>query len=221
MPTAERGHTPLLRGFFPKSGLAMVSKPVYLSRPMASTPVINLRKGHAVRYNGDVCLVTGTELKTPPRMASYVQMSIKSIGTGRVHNLRMTSNESLDSVNLTKEDYEYSYKDSGGHHFLHMQTYDDVALNEEMIKEVKDYLIEGQKYVVVFTDDVPATIELPASMVMVVAEAPEGVKGDSANNVYKDAIMETGLRVGVPLFINPGEKISVKTEDGSYLGRAN
>jgi elongation factor P len=90
-----------------------------------------------------------------------------------------------------------------------------------MIKEVKDYLIEGQKYVVVFTDDVPATIELPASMIMVVAEAPEGVKGDSANNVYKDAIMETGLRVGVPLFINPGEKISVKTEDGSYLGRAN
>ena len=188
---------------------------------MASTPVINLRKGHAVRYNGDVCLVTGTELKTPPRMASYVQMSIKSIGSGRVHNLRMTSNESLDSVNLTKEDYEYSYKDSGGHHFLHLQTYDDVALNDEMIKEVKDYLIEGQKYVVVFTDDVPATIELPASMVMVVAEAPEGVKGDSANNVYKDAIMETGLRVGVPLFINPGEKISVKTEDGSYLGRAN
>ncbi len=188
---------------------------------MASTPVINLRKGHAVRYNGDVCLVTGTELKTPPRMASYVQMSIKSIGSGRVHNLRMTSNESLDSVNLTKEDYEYSYKDSGGYHFLHLQTYDDVALSETMITDVKNYLIEGQKYVVVFTDDVPATIELPASMIMVVAEAPEGVKGDSANNVYKSAVMETGLVVGVPLFINPGEKISVKTEDGSYLGRAN
>lgn len=188
---------------------------------MASTPVINLRKGHAVRYNGDVCLVTGTELKTPPRMASYVQMSIKSINSGRIHNLRMTSNESLDGVNLTKEDYEYSYKDSSGYHFLHMQTYDDVALSETMIEDVKNYLIEGQKYLVVFTDDVPATIELPASMIMKVAEAPEGVKGDSANNVYKSAIMETGLVVGVPLFINPGEKISVKTEDGSYLGRAN
>ena len=74
---------------------------------------------------------------------------------------------------------------------------------------------------IVTMDGSPATIELPASMIMVVAEAPEGVKGDSANNVYKSAVMETGLVVGVPLFINPGEKICVKTEDGSYLGRAN
>jgi elongation factor P len=57
-------------------------------------------------------------------------------------------------------------------------------------------------------------------MVMQVTEAPEGVKGDSANNVYKAATMQTGLVVQVPLFINPGEKIIVKTEDGSYLGRA-
>jgi elongation factor P len=55
---------------------------------------------------------------------------------------------------------------------------------------------------------------------MIVAESPEGVKGDSANNVYKAAIMETGLSMQVPLFINPGEKLIVKTEDGSYLGRA-
>lgn len=187
---------------------------------MANTPVINLRKGHAVRHNGDVCIVTETELKTPPRMASYVQMSIRSIASGRVHNLRLTSNESMEGVNLSKEDYEYSYKDSSGYHFLHTQTYDDIALSEEMIAPVRNYLIEGQKYLVVFADDVPATIELPASMVMTVAEAAEGVKGDSANNVYKSAVMETGLVVQVPLFINAGEKISVKTEDGSYLGRA-
>jgi elongation factor P len=175
---------------------------------MASTPVINLRRGHAVRHNGDVCIVSDTELKTPPRMASYVQMSIRSIATGKVHNLRMTSNESMDSVNLNKEDYEYSYKDGDGYHFLHPETYEDVLI------------VEGQKYVIVFTDDAVAAIELPAAMSMLVSEAPEGVKGDSANNVYKAATMETGLVVQVPLFINPGERISVKTEDGSYLGRA-
>ena len=187
---------------------------------MANTPVINLRRGHAVRYNNDVCVVTDTELKTPPRMASYVQMSIKSIATGRVHNLRLTSNESLDSVNLNREDYEYSYKDSSGYHFLHPQTYEDVVLGEDLVSPVKSYLIEGQKYVLVFTDDTVATVELPASMVMTVAESPEGVKGDSSSNVFKSAIMETGLAVQVPLFIGQGEKISVKTEDGSYLGRA-
>lgn len=187
---------------------------------MANTPVINLRRGHAVRYNNDVCVVTDTELKTPPRMASYVQMSIKSITTGKVHNLRMTSNESLDSVNLNKDAHEYSYKDGDGYHFLHPETYDDVTLSEDLVKNVKLYLLEGQKYLIVFTDDAVAGIELPPSMVMTIAEAPEGVKGDSANNVYKAAITETGLTVQVPLFIGPGQKISVKTEDGSYLGKA-
>ena len=85
---------------------------------MASIPVINLRRGQAVRHNGDVCIISGMEHKTPPRMASYVQMSIRSISTGNVHNLRLTSNESLEGVNLTREDYEYSYKDSSGYHFL-------------------------------------------------------------------------------------------------------
>jgi elongation factor P len=71
-----------------------------------------------------------------------------------------------------------------------------------------------------FTDGNVAAVELPPSMVMIVADSPAGVKGDSANNVYKAATMETGLTMQVPLFINPGEKLIVKTEDGSYLGRA-
>jgi elongation factor P len=69
-------------------------------------------------------------------------------------------------------------------------------------------------------DGVVVAVDLPLSMVMTVAESSEGVKGDSANNVYKPAVMETGLIVQVPLFINVGEKINVKTEDNSYTGRA-
>ena len=87
---------------------------VYALRAMASTPVINLRKGHAVRYNNDVCIVSDFELKTPPRMASFVQMSVRSITIGKLYNLRMTSNESLESVNLSRDAHEYSYKDTDG-----------------------------------------------------------------------------------------------------------
>lgn len=190
---------------------------------MPATPVINLRKGHAVRYNNnDVCLVTETELKTPPRMASYVQMSIRSITNNKVYNLRMTSNESLESVNLVRDTHEFSYKDGDGYHFLHPETFEDVLVgNDKMDDKTRKYLIEGQKYLVIFTDDVVAGVELPASIIMTITESPEGVKGDSANNVYKEAITESGLRVQVPLFIGPGDKISVKTEDGSYLGRSN
>ena len=134
--------------------------------------------------------------------------------------MRLTSNDSMDGVLLERIAHEYSYKDSGGFHFLNNDTYEDVAVHEDLVAPVKDFLIEGQSYTLLFTDSAVAAIELPPSMVMIVAESPEGVKGDSANNVYKAAIMETGLTVQVPLFINPGEKLIVKTEDASYLGRA-
>lgn len=188
---------------------------------MARVPVINLRKGHAVLHNNDVCVVVSMEHKTPPRMASYVQMSIRSITTKKVANLRMTSNEYLEGVNLAREEYELSYVDAMGYHFMNPTTFDDVAVSEDIVEPVKDYLVEGNTYILLFTDETVVSVELAASMVLTVAEAPEGVKGDSANNVYKAATMETGLVVQVPLFIKPGEKIAIKTEDGSYLSRAN
>jgi elongation factor P len=187
---------------------------------MASTPVITLRRGHAVRHNNDVCVVISHELKTPPRMASYVVMSIRNVSNKKVTNLRMTSNESMDSVLLERIPHEYSYKDSGGYHFLHNETYEDVAVHDDLIDSVRNYLIEGNPYTLLFADGLVADIELPPSMEMIVAESSEGVKGDSANNVYKAATMETGLVIQVPLFIKPGEKLIIKTEDGSYISRA-
>ena len=188
---------------------------------MPSVPAINLRKGHAVRHNNEVCLVTETELKTPPRMASYVQMSIRSVATKKVFNLRLTSNDSLEGVVLERTPHEYSYKDSSGYHFLDPNTYEDAIVFEDLIEGVKDYLIEGQLYNLMIADGIVVAVDLPLSMVMTVAESSDGVKGDSANNVYKPAVMETGLIVQVPLFISAGEKITVKTEDHSYQGRAN
>ena len=99
-------------------------------------------------------------------------------------------------------------------------TGDDVAIHDDIIDSVRNYLIEGNTYTLLFADGLVADIELPPSMEMIVAESPEGVKGDSANNAYKSATMETGLVVQVPLFINPGEKLIIKTEDGSYISRA-
>ncbi len=188
---------------------------------MASTPIINLRKGHAVRHNNEVCLVIEHELKTPPRMASYVQFSIRSVATKKVFNLRMTSNDSVEGVVLERTPHEYSYKDSSGYHFLDPTTYEDAVVYEDLIEGVKDYLIEGQLYNLMIADGVVVAVDLPLSMVMTVTESSDGVKGDSANNVYKPAVMETGLVVQVPLFINVGEKINIKTEDHSYQGRAN
>ncbi len=204
-----------------RKGLTHTKNPANLSAHMAKVPVIQLRRGHAVNYNGDVCVVRETHLKTPPRMASYLQMTIRSISSGKDYNLRLTSNDFLEGVMLTRNEMEFSYVDGMGYHFLDPDTYEDVCVNEDIIEPVKNYLVEGSNYILLFTDEIVCSIELPAAITMEVAEAPEGVKGNSANNVYKSATMTTGLVVQVPLFINAGQRISVKTEDGSYLGRVN
>jgi len=188
---------------------------------MASTPIIQLRKGNAVRYNNDVCIVIDMQHKTPPNLRAFVQMSIRNLATGKIYNLRLTPNDSMESVNVSREPYELSYTDPAGYHFLHQDTFEDITVNEDLVADIKQYLVEGQIYTVVFTEGSVASVEVPTSMEMTIAEAPEGVKGDSANNVYKAAITETGLTVQVPLFINPGDKITVKTEDGSYTGRVS
>lgn len=188
---------------------------------MASVNVIHLRKGHAVRHHNEVCLVIDHELKTPPRMASYVQMSIRGVASKKVSNLRLTSNDSMEGVHLEKVPHEFSYKDNEGYHFLHPETFEDMVVFEDLVEDVKNYLVEGQLYTLLIADGIVVNIELPLTMTLAVAEASEGVKGDSANNVYKPAVMETGLSVNVPLFINQGERIVVKTEDGSYQGRSN
>ncbi len=185
-----------------------------------ATPVINLRKGNAVKHNNDVCIVLEMQHKTPPNLSAFVQMSIRSLGSGKVYNLRFTPNDRIDQVALNRDDYEYSYKDPAGYHFLHLETFEDVTVAPELVEPVKYYLVEGQTYVLLSIEGSVASVELPAAMTMTIAEAPQGVKGDSANNVYKTAITATGLTVQVPLFINPGDKITVKTEDGSYTGRA-
>jgi len=204
--------------FRPCSPLVLLLNP----RPsMASTPVINLRRGNAVRYNNGVCIVIEMQHKTPPNLRAFVQMSIRNLETGKVYNLRLTPNDSLESVNVTREPYEFSYTDPAGYHFLHQDTYEDVTVGAHLLADLKTYLVESQIYTLVFTEGSFASIELPATMEMMIAEAPEGVKGDSANNVYKAAVTATGLTVQVPLFINPGDRITVKTEDGSYTGRVS
>jgi elongation factor P len=85
---------------------------------------------------------------------------------------------------------------------------------------VKDYLTENLACDIIFTDEKAADIELPATVTLKIVESADGVRGDSANNVQKVAVLETGLQIQVPLFIKEGELVKIKTADGSYLGRA-
>jgi elongation factor P len=100
------------------------------------------------------------------------------------------------------------------------ETYDTITLQENLIGDAKDYLVENLSVQVLYAEGKPVQVELPASVGLKVIESPEGVRGDTASNVTKPAVLETGKTINVPLFIKEGETIKIDTRTGAYMGRA-
>jgi elongation factor P len=180
----------------------------------------DLRKGMAIRYNGNPAIVLEVQHRTPGNLRAFVQAIIRYINTGKSADVRFSSTEKVDLVEVNRQQLEFSYSDHQGYHFIDPDTYDTVTLQEELIADAKDYLVENLKVEVLSIEGRPAQVELPSAVTLKVKESAEGVRGDSANNVQKPATLETGKVVQVPLFIKEGESVKIDTRSGAYLGRA-
>ena len=158
--------------------------------------------------------------RTPGNLRAFVQAIIRSIKTGKSSDVRFSSTEKVELVEVNRETLEYSYKDTEGYHFIDPSTYDDTILSDALIGGGKEYLTENLAVTVLYAEGKPVEVELPASVILKVVQSAEGVRGDSANNVQKPATLETGKVVQVPLFIKEGEAVKISTANGAYMGRA-
>ena len=174
----------------------------------------------AISYNGDICVVLDSQHRTPGNLRAFVQASIRSIRTGKSSDVRFSSTEKIEAVPMITKKMEFSYKDGEDYVFTDPENYETVTLAAELVGDGKNYLVENAIVTVTFVEDKAVTIELPSSVVLIVANAPEGIRGDSSNNVQQPVTLETGITVQVPLFIKTGEKIKVDTRTGKYMERA-
>jgi elongation factor P len=180
----------------------------------------DLRKGMAIRYNGDVTVVLDVQHRTPGNLRAFVQATLRSIRTGKSSNVRFGSTEAVELVDVNRRKLEYSYKDQDGYVFMDPDTYESETLRPELLQNSADYLTENLAVEVLYTEGKPVEVELPSSVSLKVVESAEGLRGDSATNVQKPAKLETGKVIQVPLFIKEGEVIKVDTRTGAYMGRA-
>lgn len=174
----------------------------------------------AINNNGDVAVVLETQHRTPGNLRAFVQMTLRSIKTGKTSDVRFSSTERIDVVPMITRKMEFSYKDGEDYVFSDPETYETITVSPELIGDGKNYLTENAQVTVVFVEEKVAQIEMPASVVLTVTDAPEGIRGDSANNVQKPITLETGITVQAPLFIKTGEKIKIDTRTGKYMERA-
>lgn len=180
----------------------------------------DLRRGMAINYNGDICVVLDSQHRTPGNLRAFVQATIRSIRTGKSSDVRFSSTERIEPVPMITKRMEFSYKDGQDFVFTDPETYETVTLIPELVGDAKDYLVENGSVTITFVEEKAVSIELPSSVILTVTDAPEGIRGDSANNVQKSITVETGITVQAPLFIKTGEKIKVDTRTGKYMERA-
>jgi elongation factor P len=180
----------------------------------------DMRKGMAIKYNNDVCVVLDMQHRTPGNLRAFVQATIRSLKTGKSSVVRFASTEPIAVIQMNNRRVDYSYKDQSGFHFIDPETYEDIVLHEDFVGENAKFLTENLSCMLMEVEDKPAELELPPVVELKVLEAPPGIRGDTATNVTKPAKVEGGFEVGVPIFIDAGDTIRVDTRTGKYLSRA-
>jgi elongation factor P len=179
-----------------------------------------LRKGQVIEKDGDLLLITEYEHRTPGNLRAIIQMKVRNLNTGQTSAMRLASGDVLETAFLEKKGCQYLYQESDGSYvFMDVNTYDQFPLPTDLVGELMGYVKESSEIEVTFHGATPIGIELPNTVVLEVTTAEEAVKGNTATNVKKEAVVETGMTVKVPLHISVGDRIKIRTSDGEFLGR--
>ena len=181
----------------------------------------DIRKGRVIVYQGAPHLVLEMLHRTQGRQAGFVQTTLRNLQSGSTTTTKFRSTDNVEFMHTTTQKLEYSYKDTEGHHFMDLETYEDTILSDDIIGEDELFLVEGNSYDILLVDGDAVRLELPAAVEATVIEAPDAIRGDTAGNVLKPVTISSGITVQVPLFIKKDEVIRISTADRSYLGRAD
>ena len=181
---------------------------------------IDLRRGHVFKHEGDVCVVVENTHVTPGKGRGMTQIKMKNVRTGAVVQRRFRPNDSVELVWVDKKEMQYLYRDAENYVFMDMESYEQGPLARELLGDDVQWLVPNITVTVELYDGKIIGVTLPDTLTLTVTETDPVVKGQTATNQYKPAILETGVKVMVPPFISQGEKIRVDTRDAKYLERA-
>lgn len=180
----------------------------------------DVKNGLCFRENGRLYFVIEFLHVKPGKGNTFMRVKYKDVVDGRVLEKRFNIGEKLEDVRVERRPHQYLYKEGEDYIFMNQETYEQIPIAHDLINGV-DFLKEGFVCDVVVDSSTETVLlaELPAKVELAISYTEPGIKGDTATNSLKDATVETGAKVRVPLFINEGEIIRVDTRDGSYCER--
>ena len=179
------------------------------------------KKGIYILFQDEPHMVVDIAFVSPGQGSAFYRTKLKNLYTGRIVEYTYKSGEKVEEVIVETHEAEYSYFDGSNYVFIEPRNFEQYTVPVEIVGDDKVYLKEGLLYRIKFYNDNPVGISLPKTIAYTVVEAENSVKGDTATNATKQAVLDTGLTVQVPLFIKAGEEILINTETGAYLSRKN
>lgn len=185
---------------------------------MANTS--DIRNGLCIRYNHDIFKIIDFLHVKPGKGPAFVRTKLKSVTTGKVIDNTFSAGHKIEDVRVETHKFQYLYPEGDQFHFMNVEDYNQITINKAAI-ENPGLMKEGEVVTVIINseDEMPLSVEMPASVILEVTATEPGIKGNTATNATKPATVETGASIMVPLFINEGDKIKIETAKGTYKER--
>ena len=180
----------------------------------------SLRKGNIVDLDGQLYVVLNAESFHPGKGTPTTQVDMRRISDGVKTAQRYKTTEQVERAHVEEREFQFIYHDGDGYHFMNTETYDQVALQDDLVGDQGAYLQAEMKVLMSVHEGRPISLELPQKVTLEVVDTEPTTKGQTAASSYKPAVLSNGVRTSVPPFITTGTRVVVMTADGSYVERA-
>ena len=178
------------------------------------------KTGMALVMDGELCLLMEFQHVKPGKGAAFVRTKLKNVKTGAIRDRTFDAGEKFQDAFIEKRNLQFQYRAGETYHFMDLETYEERVFQADELGDSIHYLLENSEVRGELFEGRLIGLELPTAVVLKIVESDPGLRGDTSKSAMKPAILETGFKIQVPLFIEPGERIKVDTRTGEYIGRA-
>ena len=179
----------------------------------------DFRNGVTIEFEGNIYQIIEFQHVKPGKGAAFVRTKLKNIISGGVVEKTFRPTEKCPTAHIDRKDMQYLYKDGDLYYFMDVETYDQIALSADQVGDSLKFVKENEMVKLCSHDGNVFAIEPPISVELEVTDTEPGIKGNTATGATKPAIVETGAKIMVPLFVNQGDRIKIDTRTGEYLSR--
>lgn len=181
---------------------------------------VDLRAGKNIEYNNSICTVVEASHIKPGKGPAFVRVKLRSWNTNAIAEYTFRPEQKFTHVEIFERKKQYLYTTGEAYYFMDSETYEQVSIPKELLKDKEKYLMENMEVVFLEYNEKVVGVKLPIVVFQKIEETEPGFKGDTATAGTKPAITETGLSIQVPLFVEIGDVIKIDTRTGTYIERA-